>query len=394
MKKHLPRLAVCILFFFFGGISATWASRIPTIKDSFAVNDSAWGFVLLFISIGTLISLPFAGKTIQLMGSKKATSYFLLCYFILLIGIGYWDSLWQLKFNLVLFGICSNLTNIAINTQAINVSKNYKGQIIGSFHGTWSIGGFAASWLGAEMISKQIPTLEHFAFYSSIGIIATIIFLRYLIKDAPKANDNLENKKTLSTSKKKSFTLPDKNLVLLGLLSFFAMLAEGTMTDWSSEYMKHIVIAPIELVGYGLTAYMFAMASGRFLSDYTVRKYGEQKTLMICGILLWIGLTTCVIYPSVYTTIISFMIVGLGVSAIVPMAYNLAGNNERTPPQQALTLVTSIGFLGFFLGPPVIGFIAQIYSLKLAFAIVAVFGIAISIVSRFIQIETKSIEIS
>ncbi|MEC4054475.1 MFS transporter [Myroides odoratimimus] len=385
MSKHLARIAVTALFFIFGGISASWASRIPTIKEAFGVNDSAWGFVLLYISIGTLITLPIAGRIIEKLGSKKATLLFLLTYLVLLVGIGYWEVLWQLKVNLVLFGAISNITNISINTQAIKVSKLYKGQIIGSLHGTWSIGGFAASWLGAEMISSYVPPLEHFIYYSTIGIITSLLLFKYLI---PETNDTTSDNPILT--EKKGFQLPDKNLVLLGLLAFFAMVAEGMMTDWSSEYMKHVTHAPIQLIGYGLTAYMFAMASGRFISDFTVRRFGEQRTLLFCGILLFIGLGASVLFPGVYTTIISFMIVGLGVSAVVPMCYNLAGHTKTMPPQQALTLITSIGFIGFFLGPPVIGFIAQHSSLKTAFAIVAFFGLAISLLSRFIVIESTS----
>ncbi|EHO06577.1 MFS transporter [Myroides odoratimimus] len=385
MSKHLARIAVTALFFIFGGISASWASRIPTIKEAFGVNDSAWGFVLLYISIGTLITLPIAGRIIEKLGSKKATLLFLLTYLVLLVGIGYWEVLWQLKVNLVLFGAISNITNISINTQAIKVSKLYKGQIIGSLHGTWSIGGFVASWLGAEMISSYVPPLEHFIYYSTVGIIISLLLFKYLI---PETNDTTSDNPILT--EKKGFQLPDKNLVLLGLLAFFAMLAEGMMTDWSSEYMKHVTHAPIQLIGYGLTAYMFAMASGRFISDFTVRRFGEQRTLLFCGILLFIGLGASVLFPGVYTTIISFMIVGLGVSAVVPMCYNLAGHTKTMPPQQALTLITSIGFIGFFLGPPVIGFIAQHSSLKTAFAIVAFFGLAISLLSRFIVIESTS----
>ncbi|WP_121966084.1 MFS transporter [Myroides sp. N17-2] len=384
MPKHLARIAVTVLFFIFGGISASWASRIPTIKEAFGVNDSAWGFVLLYISIGTLITLPIAGKIIELLGSKKATLFFLLTYLVLLVGIGYWDVLWQLKVNLVLFGAISNITNISINTQAIKVSKLYKGQIIGSLHGTWSIGGFAASWLGAEMISSYVPPLEHFIYYSAVGIVVSLLLFKYLIPETTEVQSTSPIKE-----EKKGFQLPDKNLTMLGLLAFFAMVAEGTMTDWSSEYMKHITHAPVHLIGYGLTAYMFAMASGRFISDFTVRRFGEQKTLLICGILLFIGLGSSVMFPGVYSTIIAFMVVGLGVSAVVPMCYNLAGHNKSMPPQQALTLVTSIGFLGFFLGPPIIGFIAQQYSLKTAFAIIALFGLAISILSRFISIDQK-----
>ena len=235
------------------------------------------------------------------------------------------------------------------------------------------------------MISSYVPPLEHFIYYSTVGIIISLLLFKYLI---PEKNNATSDNPILT--EKKGFQLPDKNLVLLGLLAFFAMVAEGMMTDWSSEYMKHVTHAPIQLIGYGLTAYMFAMASGRFISDFTVRRFGEQRTLLFYGILLFIGLGASVLFPGVYTTIISFMIVGLGVSAVVPMCYNLAGHTKTMPPQQALTLITSIGFIGFFLGPPVIGFIAQHSSLKTAFAIVAFFGLAISLLSRFIVIESTS----
>lgn len=387
MKKHLARIAVTILFFFFGGSSASWASRIPTIKEAFGVSDSAWGFVLLYLSIGTLITLPFAGKLVEKLGSKKSTVIFLIAYLIFLVGIGYWDVLWQLKINLVMFGALGNIANIAINTQAINISKSYKGQIIGSLHGTWSIGGFAASWLGAEMISNHVPPLEHFIYYSSVGIIVSLLLFRFLVPDSTDKEEAPINKK------KVKFQMPDKNLALLGVLAFLSMVAEGTMTDWASEYMKHITLAPVELVGYGLTAYMFAMASGRFISDFTVKRFGEHKTLIISGILIFIGLGMAVLFPTVYNTIISFMVVGLGVSAVVPVVYNLAGHSKTIPPQQALTIITSIGFIGFFLGPPVIGFIAESFTLKTAFAIIAFFGIAITILSRFIVVEPNVKEI-
>lgn len=387
MKKHIARISITILFFFFGGCGASWASRIPTIKDAMKVSDSAWGFVLLYISIGTLITLPFAGNIVKKIGSKKGTIFFLVSYLLLLIGIGFWDSLLLLKLNLVVFGALGNMTNIAINTQALNISKQYKGQIIGSLHGTWSIGGFIASWIGAEMIGLSVPPLNHFLVYSSIAIVLSIILFRNLLEDEIVDN-NLEIKHT------SKFVFPDKNLFLLGFLAFLAMVIEGTMMDWSSEYMKHIVKAPQDLIGYGLTAYMFMMASGRFLSDIVVHKLGPKITIFISGLLIFIGLLSAVIFPTINSTIFSFMIVGIGVSGIVPLVYNTAGSNGKIPTEQALTIITSIGFIGFFLGPPVIGFVAQTFSLKNAFFGIAFFGIAITLVCNFIDFKTKKQESS
>jgi len=379
-KKHLPRIAVTFLFFFFGGSSATWASRIPTIKSSLQVSDADWGLVLLFLSIGTLITLPFAGHLIKLIGSKKSTLIGIILYFICLIGIGFCGKLWQLKLNLICYGALGNLTNIAINTQAVNVSKSYKGQIIGSMHGTWSIGGFFASWLGAIMIAKSIPPSEHFIFYSSTGIVVSLLFFRFLLVD----EDKDKAKESNSTLK---FRIADNYLIVLGFLAFFAMVAEGTMTDWSNEYMKIIVKSDKRYIGYGLTAYMAAMASGRFISDFVVRKFGSTITLTYSGILIFIGMMSAVLFPSLIVTLISFIIVGLGISAIVPLVYTLAGNSKTTSPEQALTIITSIGFIGFFLGPPCIGFLSEKFSLQVSFEFISLFGLGIVLLVRFFKIK-------
>lgn len=377
-KKHLPRMAVTFLFFFFGGSSATWASRIPTIKLSMNVSDSDWGLVLLFLSIGTLITLPFAGNLIKKLGSKKSTLLFIVLYFLFLIGIGFCDKLWQLKLNLIVYGALGNLTNIAINTQAVDVSKSYKGQIIGSMHGTWSIGGFFASWLGAVMIAKNVPPFEHFILYSSVGIIVSLLLFRYLLLDEVK-EEPIENKK------KSQYILADKNLIILGFLAFFAMVSEGTMTDWSNEYMRNIVNSDKKYIGYGLTAYMAAMAIGRFISDFVVRKFGPKITLIISGTLIFIGMMSAVLFPTLLTTLISFIIVGLGISAVVPLVYTLAGNSQTTTPQQALTVITSIAFIGFFLGPPGIGFLAEKFSLQISFSFISLFGIGIIFLVKFLR---------
>lgn len=379
-KKHLPRMGVTLLFFFFGGSSATWASRIPTIKLSMNVSDSNWGLVLLFLSIGTLITLPFAGNLIKKLGSKKSTLTFIILYFIFLIGIGFCGELWQLKLNLIAYGAIGNLTNIAINTQAVNVSKSYKGQIIGSMHGTWSIGGFFASWLGAVMIAKNIPPSEHFILYSSIGILVSLWLFRYLLPDESK-------EEPMELPKKSKFIRVDKNLIVLGFLAFFAMVSEGTMTDWSNEYMRNIVKADKKYIGYGLTAYMAAMACGRFISDFIVRKFGSKVTLIISGSLIFTGMICAVLFPTLLTTLLSFIIVGLGISAVVPLVYTLAGNSKTASPEQALTVITSIGFIGFFLGPPCIGFLAEKFSLQISFTFISLFGIGIIFLVRFFKIK-------
>jgi MFS family permease len=156
------------------------------------------------------------------------------------------------------------------------------------------------------------------------------------------------------------------------------MASEGIMFDWSGVYFKEIIKAPGALVAVGYTTFMISMASGRFLSDVLVRKYGTKKVLIASGMIISSGFYMAVLFPFLIPSTIAFMLIGFGVSNVVPIIFNVAGNNEKVPTSIAITIVSSISFLGFLIGPPCIGYIAELTSLKYAFAIVGVFGLLIS----------------
>ena len=119
------------------------------------------------------------------------------------------------------------------------------------------------------------------------------------------------------------------------------------------------------------------------ISDFLVDKYGVKKVLMASGIIISAGLYSAILFPYLIPCTIAFMVVGFGVSNVVPIIFNVAGNNQKVPTGIALTLVSSISFIGFLIGPPLIGFIAELTSLKYSFAIIGIFGIFITVlVSR------------
>ena len=166
------------------------------------------------------------------------------------------------------------------------------------------------------------------------------------------------------------------------------MLSEGIMFDWSGVYFKDVVKAPGPLVVLGYTSFMIMMALGRFVGDYIIRKFGRKRVLQISGCLISVGLYLSVLFPYIIPSALAFMLVGLGVSTVVPTIYSVAGRTPNVAPSIALTAVSSVSFLGFMIGPPVIGYIAHATSLKISFAIVGAFGFIISIlVTRIKAIE-------
>jgi len=155
------------------------------------------------------------------------------------------------------------------------------------------------------------------------------------------------------------------------------------MFDWSGLYFKDVVRAPDSLVNLGFTMYMIMMAAGRFLADYVISKIGRKRLMQICGIMITTGLYTAVLFPYMIPSTLAFMLVGLGVSSMIPSVYSAAGRHEKVPPGIALATVASVGFLGFLMGPPMIGYIAQLAGLRYSFAVIGIFGLGITLmVSR------------
>lgn len=372
-KSYLNRvrLATSLFFFGMGFCFATWASRIPDIKSALHLSEAALGTLLFAMPIGQLFAMPFSGKIVTRYGSRAITILGLILYAACLPLIGLATEKWQLAVGLFLFGLFGNFCNIAVNTQGVYTQQLFDKPIIGSFHGSWSLAGFCGALTGLLMLALELSVFQHFivAFTFVLVIIATN--QKFIIKAKSKQE---AEKSTYSFWKN-----PDKNLLLLGLICFCGMASEGIMFDWSGVYFKEIIKAPGALVVLGYTTFMISMASGRFLSDFLVARYGARKVLIISGLVISTGLYTAVLLPYIIPCTIAFMLVGFGVSNVVPIIFNVAGNNENVPTGIALTIVTSISFLGFLMGPPLIGYIAELTSLKHSFAIIGIFGVLVSL---------------
>jgi len=174
--------------------------------------------------------------------------------------------------------------------------------------------------------------------------------------------------------RQKVFVNPDKKILLLGMIAFCCLLCEGAMSDWSGVYFKKIVEAPASIITLGYVAFTSTMALGRFAGDWLVTKLGVKRMLQISGSIITSGLLLAVIFPYLPTATAGFFLVGFGVSSVVPIVYGLAGKSTTMSAGAALAAVSTIGFLGFLIGPPLIGFIAQAISLRWSFTLIAILG--------------------
>lgn len=376
------RMAIFCLYFCTGICFSSWASRIPDIKTTLGLGDAAWGTILLMIPIGQVCGMAISGFLVSKLGSKRILPVALIGYVAALLLVGVSSSEYALIISLIVFGFFGNFCNISINTQSVTVEAMYNKPIMASFHGGWSLAGLTGAAIGLLMSSLHLDPVYHFGIIGILVIITLIVNKRYLQPDHKKEKDPAE----VAAKKKRK---PETFLFLLGMVAFCGMAAEGAMADWSGLYLIDVVGTPKHLAPIGLAAYMVTMASGRFMIDKATQKWGRKRIVQTGGILIATGLFTAVAFPHFITTIIAFMIIGFGTAGIVPTIYSIAGQKTRIPTSIALTIVSSVSFLGFLMGPPLIGYISSATNLRYSYALIGLFGICIVVLASVIKVFRK-----
>lgn len=368
--KVRVRWAVSAFYFFQGLCFASWASRIPDIKAALALSDGAMGSILFALPAGQMCTMPISGYVVGKYGSKKVMHFALPLYSLAMVVLSLCTSSWQLAAALFLFGVTGNFCNISVNTQGVNAERMYHRPIMSSFHGAWSLAGFSGALIGLLMTGFDLNPTQHFAIISATAFIATYANVKFLVEDT--------GAKKQAVKEKRSFK-PDPLILQLGIIGFFAMSVEGAMFDWSGVYFQDIVGAKGAWISLGYACFMLMMTSGRFLGDKIVAKVGKKRVMQMNGLIILLGFMLAVIFPYVPTAAIGFLLVGFGVSTNIPNVYSLVGQQNKISPSAALAAISSISYLGFLLGPPMIGYISELVNLRFSYAIIALYGIMISV---------------
>lgn len=366
------RIALGAFFFFVGLCFASWAARIPDIQAKFELSEGQLGTLLLFLPLGSVIGLPIAGWAVHQYGSRRVVMIGSIAYAITLPLIGLAPSTWLLLPVLILYGMLGNVMNISLNTQALGLEDEMGKSILASFHGLWSMAGFTGAGIGALMIFLGLSPAIHYGIVMVISLAIILAAQRFIIKqEATSQGGGMVLKK------------PDALLMRISLIAFLGMMCEGCMFDWSGVYFKKVVQSDPSLVALGYVAFMATMASGRFITDKIAARFTKVAVIQVSGLLISLGLAIAVIFPTVVMATFGFFLVGFGVAAIIPLSYSIAGRSKLYSPSVALALVSTISFFGFLLGPPLIGFIAELFDLKTSFGMIAVSALGITLLSSF-----------
>lgn len=372
---HSSRIAVKIIFFLNGFIYANWVSRLPRIQELYNLNNAAIGLILLSAAIGAVIAMPFTGWLIIRNGSRKITIQSALLFSLIVPLIPIMPGFVALVGLYFFMGITTGMLDVAMNAQAVMVEQQHKKPIMTSFHALFSIGMMLGALCGSLFAKISNNFFLHLCIVVAMAIIGLFWCRYYLIQDRPT-----------NITEGPAFRLPNATVLSIGVIAFCCMLGEGSMADWSTNYMEKIAGANRVMAPFGLSVFAMMMTIGRIFGDKARERFGDQKLVLLSSIMATVGISIALIYPLPIIVIIGFGIVGLGLSVVVPIAYSIAGNMKGLPPGVGLAMVTTVGYTGFLFGPPIIGFVADWQTLRVALIFIVLLFVLMTILAlRFKQ---------
>lgn len=375
--RQKQRIALSAYFLLSGICFSSWASRIPTIKDNFNLNEDSLGNLLMVMPASAVIGIPLSGWLVSKFDSRIPLQVASFTFLLSLLSVGFAPSIWFIVASLVVFSISLRVINISINTQSISIQEKFEKKIVGSFHGIWSIGGILGVLFSTIMIKFKISIEWHLLMVAIFGILMVLFAFPHLLRDDKSRSGG-------------GFKLgkPSKYISLLGFIVFFAAICEGGMYDWNGVYFKEIVNEKVFTFGYLL--FMISMTISRLTIDKMMEHFGMQKLYILGSVLIVLGVSMAIIFPYFWPALIGFCMVGFGVSGLYPMTYILAGRARKYSVGIVISIVSTYSTIGMFLGPPIIGYLAHAFGLQRAFITFIVGGLMFIPLSKMVFDHLKN----
>jgi fucose permease len=369
------RWATRLQFMALGVLGGTWGTHIPSVKARYALSEATLSIVLLAAAVGTVLALFIAGRIVGWLGARKASAFAALVMSLSLGVVLESPSVAALLPAMLIFGASASLFDVSINTEGSELESLSGRAIMSNLHGMFSVGGMTGAALVSYMLDIGVaPRLQLFGVCSGIAI-AGLIASRGMLETHAASDEGGE---------KAHFAWPKGLLLIIGLLIFAGMTAEGVMYDWSVLYLKQDVGMPQAQAALGYAAFSAAMALSRFGGDLLRSRYSEQALLRFGASVATVAMTVVLLSANSWVALIGFALVGAGLAPVAPILFNAATRVRGVSRAAAIASVTSIGYSGFMIAPPLIGSIATATSLTMALGVVVLASGLLAYGARFV----------
>jgi fucose permease len=347
--------AIAAVFFINGVTLASWISRIPTLTERLDIGPGQVGLALMALAAGALVAFPITGRLVD----TRSSAFTVVCFGVIMIVslpfVGLAPHLLGLFAALFVLGFGNGGMDVSMNAQGIQVQRVVGRSIISSLHGCFSLGAFAGAAIGAGVAQLGIPPLVHFLAVSVLGLAALSWTRCWLIPDTrdPRKSEGAA-----------ALAVPPRSLWLLGALALCASVGEGAIADWGGLYLRDVLGTSSSVAALGFAAFSVAMLVGRFSGDALVQRFGAPLLVRAGGVLAALGLGVALFLNQPGIMLLGFAAVGLGLSVVYPLVFSAAGNHPTVSAGIAVASVATMGYGGFLAGPPILGWLAELTSLR------------------------------
>ena len=378
------RLGVILSFLSHGFISSSFFARIPDYKARLELSNSVLGLCLLASSAGVLAALGPVGRLAAQRGSSAVLtkSSYLLVFIAPFVGISF--NAISFAAILFLFGVAIAAQDVSMNTHGVTLEQKSGARFMGRFHAFWSVGALLGAITGGVFAQLEVSEFIH-ALIVSAAVLALVISnnRRYLPGDEDKHiyEESVKRKKT------------PRLIYIMGLLGLAGSIGEGSAADWGGVLARETFGASQFVGTLPYIAYSFTMVVGRFYGDQLATRFGARRILKVGGLLGGAGLAGGLIVGGTTGVIVGWFLFGLALSTVIPLLFSAAGSmaNKRfqgtISPAEAVAKISGISYFGFVVGPPLMGFLADVLTLRWAMLVPAVLAVIISASSRIFKSE-------
>ena len=380
MKIINDIMATRLLFFIMAFFVGLWTIRIPTIKDQINTDYFGIGLVMATFAIGSIIAMVFANNVIKMSSTRTVLLYTSILQAILWLPTPFISSLELFMIFSFIFGLCYGSFEISCNLYASNLEKREKKSMMSGFHAFWSLGVLTGSIATSLFLEWNISFLNNVVTYVIILLPLNIFIVLRLHVDQI---ENTENKHTI-------FFIWPLLIFLLALIAMVNALTEGSVDAWGALYMRDFIQVDGFLIGLATVSFNIFMVIGRLSGDWIRDRIGVYNFLTILFITSILSLYILYSFDSILAALCGFALLGIGTSAIIPIAYSLAGKAEGVDSGAAIAII-SIAVYGTFMGAPAtLGIIANNYGVNsIFFPILIIFLFILPIIFASRRLFTK-----
>jgi MFS family permease len=378
-SMRAARIAVGGLFFICGVAFACWASRIPQVQAALALSPGTLGAAIAGLGAGSFVAMPVSGWLTVRFGSRPIASWAAIaCSASLVLPALAWDAV-SLAGALVVFGAAIGVLDVAMNAQAVELEHRVGRPIMSGLHALFSAGGMSGAAIGGVIASWHVPVTVHLTAAAAVLGAAAIALLPSLIETPPPPPGQPGARLRLS-----------RLLLGLSVLGACVMIGEGAMADWTPVYLVTVIGTGPGLAASGYAVFSATMMIGRLLGDRLTERVGRVRIVRLGTLLAAAGLAAALLLGTLPAALVGFACVGAGFSVAVPLVFSAAGRLDSRSAGPGLAAVTTAGYLGFLAGPPVIGVVAQAFTLPLALALVVLLALIGAVLAGFVAVDSGS----